>query len=91
MTEAWYNAQHESGYRGSHARFLVTDRATKKRRLVQVSWELSSAATEQRELTALKDARGEIKVDDCTVVTWDEERNDDGIRIVPAWKWCIEQ
>ena len=39
----------------------------------------------------LKDARGEIKVDDCTVVTWDEERDEDGIRIVPAWKWCIEQ
>jgi len=30
-------------------------------------------------------------VDDCTVVTWDEERDVDGIRIVPAWKWCMEQ
>ena len=76
---------------GGEVDFLVTDQATKKRRLVQVSWELSSPATAQRELTALKDARGEVKVDDCTVVTWDEERDDDGIRIVPAWKWCIEQ
>ena len=76
---------------GGEVDFLVTDQATKKRRLVQVSWELSSLATAQRELTALKDARSEVKVDDCTVVTWDEERDDDGIRIVPAWKWCIEQ
>ncbi len=75
---------------GDEVDFLVTDQVTKKRRLVQVSWELSSPATERRELTALKDARDEIKVDDCTVVTWDEERNDDGIRIVPAWKWCIK-
>ena len=77
--------------KGDEVDFLVTDQATKKRRLVQVSWELSSPATAQRELMALKDARGEIKVDDCTVVTWDEERDEDGIRIVPAWKWCIEQ
>ena len=77
--------------KGDEVDFLVTDQATKKRRLVQVSWELSSPETVQRELTALKDARDEIKVDDCTVVTWDEERDEDGIRIVPAWKWCIEQ
>ena len=67
---------------GDEVDFLVTDQVTKKRCLVQVSWELSSPATEQRELTALKDARSEIKVDDCTIVTWDEERDDDGIRIV---------
>ena len=77
--------------KGDEVDFLVMDQATKKHRLVQVSWELSSPETAQRELTALKDARDEIKVDDCTVVTWDEERDEDGIRIVPAWKWCIEQ
>ena len=76
--------------RGDEVDFLVTDMATEKRRLVQVSWALSSAATEHRELTALADARKEIKVDDCTIVTWDEERDVDGIRIVPVWKWCLE-
>ena len=76
--------------RGDEVDFLVTDMATKKRRLVQVSWALSSSATEHRELTALADARKEIKVDDCTIVTWDEERDVDGIRIVPAWKWSLE-
>ena len=77
--------------KGDEVDFLVTDQTTKKRRLVQVSWELSSPETAQRELSALKDARDEIKVDDCMVVTWDEERDEDGVRIVPAWKWCIEQ
>ena len=76
--------------KGEEIDFLVTDQATKKRRLVQVSWELSSPLTEQRELTALKNARREINVDDCVVVTWDEDRNVDGIRIVPVWKWCLE-
>ena len=75
---------------GDEVDFLVTDRATKERRLVQVSWELSSPGTEERELKALKDARNEIKVDDCIVVTWDDEREVDGIRIVPVWKWCLE-
>ncbi|MBR3956826.1 MAG: ATP-binding protein [Kiritimatiellae bacterium] len=76
--------------KGDEVDFLVTDRVTKKRRLVQVSWELSDSETVRRELTALKDARGEIKVQDCTVVTWDEERESDGIRIVPVWKWILE-
>ena len=75
--------------KGDEVDFLVTDRATKKQRLVQVAWELSSPETEERELSAMRDARSEIKVDDCTVVTWDEERETDGIKVVPVWKWCL--
>ena len=69
----------------------MTDKVTKKRRLVQVAWELSRKATEDRELSALKDARAEINVADCTVVTWDSEGEQDGVRIVPIWKWCLEE
>ena len=74
---------------GEEVDFLVTDKATKKRRLVQVAWELSLPETEQRELSALKIARKEMEIDDCTVVTWDDEREDDGIKILPVWKWCL--
>ncbi len=77
--------------KGEEVDFLVTDNVTKKRRLVQVVWEMSSPDTEARELSALKTARSEIKVDDCTVVTWDDEGESDGIKIVPAWKWCLEK
>ncbi len=76
--------------KGEEVDFLVTDRVTKKRRLIQVSWEKTSHDTEVRELSALKTARDEINVDDCTVVTWDEERTTEGVKIVPAWKWCLE-
>ena len=77
--------------KGDEVDFLVTDKLSKKRRLVQVAWDMSSPGMEARELSALKAARNEIKVDDCTVVTWDEERETDGIKIVPAWKWCLDE
>ena len=77
--------------KGEEIDFLVTNRVTKERRLIQVAWEMSSPDTEARELSALKAARNEIKVDNCTVVTWDDEREVDGIKIVPAWKWCLEE
>ena len=77
--------------KGDEVDFLVTDKLSKKRRLVQVAWDMSSPGTEARELSALKAARNEIKVDDCTVVTWDEERETDRIKIVPAWKWCLDE
>jgi len=76
---------------GEEIDFLVTDRLTRKKRLIQVAWDMSSPGTETRGLSALKSARIEIKVDDCTVVTWDDERVVDGIKIVPAWKWCLEE
>ena len=76
--------------KGEEIDFLVTNNVTKKQRLVQVAWEMSSPDTEARELSAIKAARSEIKVDDCTVVTWDDEREADGVKVVPAWKWCLE-
>ena len=77
--------------KGDEVDFLVTDKVTKKRRLVQVAWELTRKATEDRELSALKDARAEINISDCTVVTWDSEFETDGIRVVPVWKWILEE
>ena len=76
---------------GEEIDFIVTDRITKKRRLIQVAWELFSSTTEQREISALENARRELKVDDCTIVTWDDEREVNGIRIVPAWRWCLAE
>ena len=77
--------------KGEEVDFLVTDRTTRKRRLVQVAWEMSVRGTAMRELGALKAARDEIKVNDCTIVTWDEEKDMDGVKVVPAWKWCLNE
>ena len=60
-----------------------------KESLVQVSYAMSDAATFDREMNALKLARDETGIRDCTIVTWDDEGESDGIRIVPAWKWLL--
>lgn len=74
---------------GGEVDFLVQDNVTQKRRLVQVTWDMSDKQTFAREMNALKDAMSETGIKDGTIVTWDDEREIDGIRIVPAWKWCI--
>ena len=50
---------------------------------------MSDAATFDREMGALKLARDKTGIRDCTIVTWDDEDETDGIRIVPAWKWLL--
>ena len=72
--------------------FHVYNPLTGKSSLVQVSWDMSDDRTFARELTALRDARAMTGIDDCTIVTWDNERVlDDGLHIVPAWQWCLAQ
>ena len=75
--------------KGEEIDFFVTDKAIGKTSLVQVSYEMSGGKTRERELSALFDARRETGIDDCTIITWDEEGEEDGIRIVPAWKWLL--
>ena len=77
--------------KGDEVDFFVTDRLTGKERLVQVSYEMPSEVTKDREFTALADARRETGIADCTIVTWDEEREEKGIRVVPVWKWLLEE
>ncbi len=75
---------------GGEVDFLVTDQNLKSRQLIQVAWNMEKSETSDRELSALRLARDEIKVKDCLVVTWDSEAIlDDGIKVVPVWKWCL--
>ena len=77
---------------GREVDFLVTDAATHEKRLVQVTWEMSDKATFDRECAALAQARAETGIADCTIVTWEDERDlDDGIKVVPVWKWALRQ
>ena len=77
--------------KGDEVDFFVTDRATQAARLVQVAYEMSKPETKAREFAALREARRETDIDDCTIVTRDEEFEEDGIRVVPAWKWFLQQ
>lgn len=71
--------------------FHVFDYLTRRRRLIQVVYEMSATETFAREMSALREAKKATGIEDCTVVTWDDERmTEDGIRIVPIWKWLLE-
>jgi len=74
---------------GEEVDFFVTDRAARSECLIQVAYEMSDRKTREREFAALRDARRETGIEDCTIVTWDEECVEDGIRVIPAWKWFL--
>ena len=75
---------------GDEVDFLVESRETHDRRLIQVAWEMAKEDTEDRELKALRAARDELGVKDCTVVTWDSDyETADGIKVIPVWRWCL--
>ena len=74
---------------GTEVDFHVRDKVSHKESLVQVSYAMSDAATFDREMHALKSAREKTGIGDCTIVTWDDEAEVDGIRVVPAWKWLL--
>ena len=69
------------------------------RRLVQVTWSmdedsLAGRKTRKREIDGLVAAAESLGCEGLTIVTHDEEasiteRGHD-IRVVPAWKWCLE-
>lgn len=42
-----------------------------------------------RETKALKEAMSETGITDATIVTWDDEREIDGIHVIPMWKWSL--
>ena len=74
---------------GTEVDFHVLDRSTHGERLVQVSYAMSDAVTFNRETNAIKFARQKKGIHDCTIVTWDDAGEIDGIRIMPVWKWLL--
>ena len=61
--------------------------------LVQVSLNMESKATRQREVPALREAMTRFKKDTTTIVTLDEETDitipEGVICVAPAWKWLL--
>ncbi|PIR87820.1 MAG: ATPase [Candidatus Harrisonbacteria bacterium CG10_big_fil_rev_8_21_14_0_10_45_28] len=61
--------------------------------LIQVCYESINSDVEQREVKALIEAGGELKVKKLTVLTWDEKRavEKDGMTIHfrPLWEWLL--
>jgi predicted AAA+ superfamily ATPase len=63
--------------------------------LVQVCYDLSEGKTRQREIQALCAAGVELKHTQGTILTWDEDgqenRGDFTIRLKPVWKWLLQR
>lgn len=74
---------------------FVIKKGTKVSELIQVCYESINSDVEQREIKALVEASGELKVKKLTVLTWDEkhEANQDEIKtqFVPLWEWLLDK
>ena len=77
---------------GTEVDFHVLDMVTKERRLIQVAWTMQDTATCEREVSSLEKARKNLHVDDCTIVTWDDDVElETGIKVIPVWKWLLQE
>lgn len=78
--------------RGEEVDFIVTDKITGQRRLIQVAWDLSAASTVKRETAALVNAAAETGIDSKMIITWDSECSMvDGIEVLPVLRWALKE
>lgn len=74
---------------------FVLKKGIKISELIQVCYDPTNHDVEQREIRALVEAKGELKVKKLTVLTWDEKREikKDGsvIQFRPLWEWLLEK
>ncbi|MBR2982312.1 MAG: ATP-binding protein [Kiritimatiellae bacterium] len=78
--------------RGEEVDFIVTDKITGRKRLVQVAWDMADERTIKRETTALIKAADETGISSKMIITWDNEcLMDGGIEAVPIWKWALQE
>jgi len=63
------------------------------KQLMQVCFSISDEATRKREIKALLKASEELRCENLTIITWDEEGEEKSdskiIKIVPLWKWLL--
>lgn len=70
---------------------FVLREGNKVKQLIQVCYEMSNCKTEKREVDSLVECAGELKCDNLTIITWDDERviekNGYTIKVVPVGKF----
>jgi hypothetical protein len=59
--------------------------------LIRCCWSLDKAETRERELRALREAAAEMPGSQCMIVTWLEDDETAGVRVLPYWKWALEK
>jgi predicted AAA+ superfamily ATPase len=79
---------------GKEVDFLLRDPGVENQ-LLQVCYDLSDRKTRQRELQAIHAAGVELKLDYGTILTWDEEGQEDidgfSVSLKPVWKWLLDR
>lgn len=84
--------EYVSNQDGTEVDFHVLDMVTKNRRLIQAAWTINDQETLIRERAALEKAKKDLHIDDCTIVTWDDEAElESGIKVMPVWKWLLQE
>ena len=77
---------------GSEVDFIAFHPMRNDYKLVQVCFDLNNQATFDREVSALRDASRALDVKDSLIVTWDSEAVlPGGVRMVPAWKFLLNE
>ncbi len=57
--------------------------------LINVNYKIDNQETLKREISALKEAMEKYNISESYLITSDEEREIEGIKIVPLWKFLI--
>lgn len=82
--------QHKKGY---EVDFVTTDLTSGAVQLIQVSWDIDSNQTKERELRGLSEAMKELKINSGLLITADNEEEiitESGlVNVLPIWKWLL--
>jgi predicted AAA+ superfamily ATPase len=57
--------------------------------LLQVTYSMTDEKVKKREIDGLQKASKELNCNNLLVLTWDEEGEENGIKIIPVWKWLL--
>jgi len=73
---------------------FVIKKGLKARELIQVCFNLGDGDVKKREIDSLVIASKELKCNNLSIITWDEEKQEKikgkNIKFIPLWKWLLE-
>lgn len=86
-----YQIEYVNTKDGYETDFLARHPITNDVKLIQVCWQMADKKTFDREYRGLQSAMEELSIHSGTIVTWDDEAQlDNSIKLVPVWKWLLD-
>ena len=86
-----YQIEYVNTKGGYETDFLARHPITNDAKLIQVCWQMADKKTFDREYRGLQSAMEELSIHSGTIVTWDDEAQlDNSIKLVPVWKWLLD-